>query len=549
MFVKLMARYGLLFGLVLIGLFPALAHWSKLHQVDSLKNELLREARLIQRAIGGAPLEHIPERFAALFRDQGEWHLVLIDSNGQSLTGSEAPRSDTEQWVYQVVKLSGTRSPPVYLRLGRPLVFQSSAGLALILGGGALITFLGLIAISFLVARKFEQPLRDLAQAANRLRKGSPTDRVYYIGKDETGLLVQGFNRMAETLARQRNNLEAERGQLRAILGGMVEGVIALDARQSILFVNERARGLLDLQKVEPVGRKLWDVVRQRALLDVYQRSLEQRKPQQEALNWYGPENRNLTVHAAPLGGEPPGGAVLVIHDTTELRRLERLRQDFVANVSHELKTPLAVIQPCVETLLNGALEEPEPARRFLEQIAEQSERLHRLILDLLSLARIEAGAELFAFQQLDLSDLIHQGMARHRNRAEVKHQHLEAFCDDQAMIHADEEAISEILDNLIDNAVKYTPEGGRIALRCHIEDGHVVIQAEDSGIGIPPGDLPRVFERFYRVDKARSREMGGTGLGLAIVKHLVQAMNGTVMVESEPDKGTCFTLRFPLAK
>jgi two-component system, OmpR family, phosphate regulon sensor histidine kinase PhoR len=301
-------------------------------------------------------------------------------------------------------------------------------------------------------------------------------------------------------------------------------------------------------------GRRLWEVVRQRALQDVVRRALAEPKPCQQELSWNGPGVKSLTVHAARLPGSPPRGAVLVLHDTTELRRLERLRQDFVANVSHELKTPLSVIKACVETLLDGAADDPEHRGPFLQRIAEQGDRLHALILDLLSLARIESGAEAFEQQAVPLGPAVAACLERHRARAGAKNQRLEAVpapaaagpAAEDAAAWADEEAVGQILDNLVDNALKYTPPGGRIQVRWRADDRHVRLEVEDTGIGIPESDLPRIFERFYRVDKARSREMGGTGLGLSIVKHLVQAMGGSVWATSRVGQGTTFTVRLP---
>jgi two-component system phosphate regulon sensor histidine kinase PhoR len=370
---------------------------------------------------------------------------------------------------------------------------------------------------------------------------------------------------MSERLATQFAQLDEERQQLRAILSGMIEGVVALDARQQILFANERALALLDLSGQTVIGRKLWEVIRQRGLTELVRRALAEPEPCREELTWNGPAFRNLTAHAARLQGTVARGAVLVLHDTTELRRLERVRQEFVANVSHELKTPLSVIQACVETLLDGAVEDAQHRGPFLERIADQSHRLHMLILDLLSLARIESGAEAFTLQPVALAEAVSACLERHCARAEGKRQllemeqggcvHLLHATENGAAINtppvvawADEEAIGQILDNLVDNALKYTPEGGRIRVRWQAEDGQVCLEVEDTGIGIPERDLPRIFERFYRVDKARARELGGTGLGLSIVKHLVQAMHGTVSASSTPEKGSTFHVQLPRA-
>jgi two-component system, OmpR family, phosphate regulon sensor histidine kinase PhoR len=408
------------------------------------------------------------------------------------------------------------------------------------------------VGLALLLARRTVVPVRELRRAAERTAAGQHGHKVYVTGNDELTDLADAFNHMSERLAVQLAQLEEDRQQLRTILSGMVEGVVALDAEQRILFANERAAELLDFQPQATVGRKLWEVVRHRSLQDVVLHALRGGGTVRQELTWNGPAQRTLTVHAARLPGMAPRSAVLVLHDTSELRRLERLRQDFVANVSHELKTPLSIIKACVETLLDGAVNDAEYRGSFLQQVADQSERLHALILDLLSLARIESGTEAFEFQAVPLGQVVQSCLQRHQARAEAKHQALEAVPPadggDGLAAWADEEAVGQILDNLVDNAVKYTPAGGRIRVHWRGEGSAVCLEVEDTGIGIPAQDLPRIFERFYRVDKARSREMGGTGLGLAIVKHLAQALHGTVQAASRLGHGTTFTVRLPRA-
>jgi two-component system phosphate regulon sensor histidine kinase PhoR len=419
----------------------------------------------------------------------------------------------------------------------------------ILVGGAAMVALLSSLALGSWLARRLGRPVHDLIGAANKIGDGAGGQHVYAEGLGEIGELVRSFNHMSEQLDARIARLEEDRQQLRTILSSMVEGVVALDASQRILFANERATQLLGLPSPAPVGRRLWEVVRQRPLLDVVQRALDSSEPQREELGWTGSSARSLTVHAARLPGSLPRGAVVVLHDTTELRRLERLRQEFVANVSHELKTPLSVIKACIETLLDGAADDAHDRTHFLEQIAVQSDRLHALILDLLSLARLESGEELFEFQAVPLAELVETCLERHRPRAEAKGQVLELFppAGEPAIeAWADEEAVEQILDNLLDNAVKYTPEGGRVSVRWRREGEQVCLEVADSGIGIPEADLPRIFERFYRVDKARSREMGGTGLGLSIVKHLTQALHGSVHAASRLGQGTTFTIRLP---
>ena len=260
--------------------------------------------------------------------------------------------------------------------------------------------------------------------------------------------------------------------------------------------------------------------------------------------------NLVLAVHGTRLPGSPAPGAVLVFHDVTETRRLERVRQDFVANASHELKTPLASIKAYTETLLDGALHDDAVNVAFLERIDEQADRLSRLVLDLLSLARLESGQDLFQHTPVRLEPVVREAFEAQRARAEAKRLDYTLELPPAArglVVTADDEAIRQVLDNLIDNAIKYTPEGGRVVVALRpAPGGSAVLEVADSGIGIPRADLPRVFERFYRVDKARSRALGGTGLGLSIVKHLVQSLGGTVAVDSRLGHGSTFTVTLP---
>jgi two-component system phosphate regulon sensor histidine kinase PhoR len=430
---------------------------------------------------------------------------------------------------------------------------------------------------AYWLSRHISTPLRELVQAAERISAGDLNQRVFVDSQDEIATLARVFNHMSERLMAQFAELEEDRQQLRTILSAMVEGVVALDAEERILFANERAAQLLALHATQAVGRRLWETVRQSTLQDVVRRALQGTGPSHGEFTAEGGSGKNLTIHAMALPGQPPRGAVLVLHDTTELRRLERVRQEFVANVSHELKTPLSVITACVETLLDGSEHDAAHLHRFLEQISEQAQRLHTLILDLLSLARIETGTEVFTFESVRLDSVVCDCLDAHRALAEAKNLSLEAVEPGSAweisdrseavaslasttetaasvvvrggvVAWADDESVRQIVDNLVDNAIKYTPAGGRIWVRWRAEDNEVVIEVEDTGIGIPDRDLPRIFERFYRADRARSRELGGTGLGLSIVKHLVQSMHGSVRATSRLGLGTMFHLRLPRA-
>ena len=399
--------------------------------------------------------------------------------------------------------------------------------------------------------RRHSRPVRAIAAAADRIAAGEFGHKVYPGGEGDLAGLCRSFNTMSERLAERVSRLEDDLRQLRAVLSGMVEGVVSLDAGQRILFANARAGRLLELNPQTAVGRRFWEVVRHRRLQEIVAAVLAGGDAGREELDWKGPSVTHLSLYVARLTGGSAPGAVLVLHDTSDLRRLERVRQEFVANVSHELKTPLSVIKVSVETLMNGAAADPDHRGPFLEQIDEQADRLHVLILDLLSLARIESGEAAIDVQPVLLEAAVHDCVERHRGRAEAKGQHLEAagVTGPAVFAHADEEALDTMLDNLVDNAIKYTPPGGAIRVRWGDGGGRAWLEVQDTGIGIPEPDLPHVFQRFYRVDKARSRELGGTGLGLAIVKHLAQTLGGSVDVSSTVGKGTTFRLELPLGQ
>ncbi len=340
------------------------------------------------------------------------------------------------------------------------------------------------------------------------------------------------------------------------VLEAMAEAVIAVDTRHHLLFANAGANRLFGLD-ASSVGRLVEELIRSPQVQESIEATLRlvDSTPYQGELSLPsrdGPvrgQGRSLSVRGTPLPGNPSPGAVLVFHDVTDLRRLERMRQDFVANASHELKTPLASIKAYTETLLDWALHDETKNVRFLEQIDEQAERLNQLILDLLSLARLESGQEIFDHQPLSIIPVLESCVEAHRGRATAKNLILTidpGGLDDESLILADEEALRQIADNLIDNAIKYTPEYGSVRVGCRIQQDAIAVEVTDTGIGIPRDDLPRIFERFYRVDKVRSRELGGTGLGLSIVKHLVQSIGGQLEVTSRLGSGSKFTVVFP---
>jgi two-component system phosphate regulon sensor histidine kinase PhoR len=410
-----------------------------------------------------------------------------------------------------------------------------------------------LLAAGLVVYRR-AQALDEIARGVAALGEGRP----YWPTVARVGGRVGRLGHLLDSVAPQFEEriarLEQDRQQLRAVLSGMAEGVIAIDARRRLLFANASADQLFGLDATS-VGRLVPELIRSPQVQGAVEATLHSAQPylgevvlasREVSLRVHA---RVLAVRGTPLPGSPPPGAVLVFHDVTELRRLERMRQDFVANVSHELKTPLASIKAYAETLLDWALHDENVNTRFVRRIEEQADRLNQLILDLLSLARIESGQEVFEHKPLALAPVLGSCIESHRGRAEARSLTLSLDLgplDDETLVTADEEAIRQIVDNLIDNAIKYTPDGGAVGVACRFEGELIQVEVADTGIGIPRDDLPRVFERFYRVDKARSRELGGTGLGLSIVKHLVQSLGGQITVDSRIGAGTQFIVQLP---
>lgn len=360
--------------------------------------------------------------------------------------------------------------------------------------------------------------------------------------------LAESTDRMQDFLRSRFAELTANRDQLRTVLDSMVEGVIAVDSGQRVLLLNDAACRLFRIPDSSAVGRPLWELVRSPQLQKWVSDAIARSEPVGGDLELVTPIPRALSVRVANLPADAAPGAVVVASDISQLRRLESVRQEFVANASHELKTPLASIKACVETLLDGAMEDVDVRVRFLQTVNEQSERLDRLVRDLLSLTRIESEGMQTDLHPVPLADIVTVCRERHRQHAERKRMQLTIETPPEPIVVlGDEEALEQILDNLVDNAIKYTNEGGSVTIRWHVQDGVCLLQVDDTGIGIPQSHLPRIFERFYRVDKARSRELGGTGLGLSIVKHLVQALGGTVSVASRLGKGTSFTIQLRL--
>jgi two-component system phosphate regulon sensor histidine kinase PhoR len=469
--------------------------------------------------------------------------------------GSDVRRSATlgRDLLYVAVPLEREGQRQAVLRLALPIqdVDEARALVRRTVAGGAVLAVAVAAVVGLFVGQRVTRPLRGMEDAARRMAEGDLTQTVPVVGTDEIAALGVALNRTAVALREKIERLGDEQAKVRTILDGMIEGVVALDDRGRLLLLNPAARAMFGVEQGIPEGRSFLEVIRQKGLLDLVDEVRATAAPARHEIELGPPVNRLVAARGAPLGlGPGAPGVLLVLNDVTELRRLERVRSEFVANVSHELRTPLTCIKGYLETLLDGALEDSAHARRFLEVAGTHAERLDRLIDDLLELSNIESGRVTLVPVRLDLDEVV-AGMAAMFERRTVQNRlTLVRAVRPGLAVRADRDRLVQILVNLVDNAVKFTSEGGRIRIEAALgSDGRVEITVRDTGVGIPSTDLPRITERFYRVDRTRSREVGGTGLGLAIVKHLVQAHGGELRIESALGSGTAVSFTLPAAE
>ncbi len=357
------------------------------------------------------------------------------------------------------------------------------------------------------------------------------------------------LDQMNGELIKKIQTLGQEREEMVAVLTSMVEGVLVINEQEKVILANSACAKMFDWSAREMSGRPFWEVLRHRELLDLLKKALQQGSSADTEISIFMPEEKILHAQVSPIRTEEGNsrGVVCVLHDITSIKKLEQLRTEFVANVSHELKTPLTSIKGFVETLLEGALEDQKTARHFLTIIEEHTVKLEQLISELLDLARLESKDASLQFKPLDLRKLVEKARLLYENELRSKNQTLEVlFPKSLSAVIGDEEKLERALGNLVHNAIKFTPAGGKITVEAKEEGGRVQLLVSDTGIGISADHLPRIFERFYRVDKSRSRHEGGTGLGLSIVKHIVQAHGGQISVQSQLGKGTTFALTLP---
>jgi two-component system phosphate regulon sensor histidine kinase PhoR len=533
-----------------------MASYSK--EAVMLKN--LADLRITYVREDGKVLGDSDQNPAAMDNHRDRPEIAEARANG---FGSAIRFSDTLQknMLYVAMRLDRPDRAGGYLRLAMSLedveATERQVWYFLIIGLIVLFVLAGIV--SYRIARGLTRPIEQITRVAKQITNMNYKARVHIRKNDEVGQLGHAINRMADSLQLQMNRIAENENRLKSVLENMTSGVMMIGPDERIVLLNPAAEELLGFTAQELLGKKYDEAKQQYEFAKLIRECIDTREYVRDEMIFYYPEERILDITLSPIAYDDEwAGVLIVLHDITAVRRLERMRSEFVANVSHELKTPVAAVKGFAETLLAGAMNDKETAQQFLQIIFDESERLNRLIGDILELSKIESKRIPLHFSPVDLQAFVENTINMMRPEANKKHIELQSQVPDDMYMEADEDRLRQIFINLLSNGIAYTPEGGKVKVRVEPvpaagaeategEYERVRIVIQDTGIGIPKKDLPRIFERFYRVDKARSRSSGGTGLGLSIVKHLVELHQGTIKVDSEPGIGTKFTIELPV--
>lgn len=546
-----------------------------------MRDEMAVEARLLQRSLPAPPWEpstRLQELVATLDR-QAEARLTLIAPDGRVVADSRenppamenhADRPERLQamreglghsvrqsetlgidMLYLAVPVgkTGAGDAPV-LRMARPMTVVRAASQQL--RRLVMVTFVAATLLvwllSLILAQNLTQPLQSILRVARRVGRGDLSVRVEGVEGPDLGELATVFNSALDELSRLLAHSQHESRYYAAILEQMTDAVIIVDRSGNVQFINPTFARVFGLQAEEVSGRTSEELALNYDLSALLTRALEQKAVQREEVRLLHPETRILATAVTPLldDQEQVVGAIALLRDVTDLHRLDEVRREFVANASHELRTPAAAVKALAEALQIGALRDPEKGPRFVQQIVEAADRQTGILDDMLTLTRVERGRELLNVAPLLVSEVFEDAARQIRPAAEAKGVALRVESANGDQVMADAAGLRTVLLNLLENGVKYTPAEGTVSLRGRSVPGGYEITVSDTGIGIPAEHQSRIFERFYRVDKARDRATGGTGLGLSIVKHVVEAHGGQVSVQSTEGQGSTFTLLFP---
>ena len=560
------------------GLFRQVYHDQAREALDQLAGVAAEQVRTVLQIEGPSSLDGLCKRLSSsgggrtrltiiapsgkVLGDSHESPTVMDDHSGMSEIqdalhmgrGSSVRFSPTlgRQMMYVAVALREQDAPVVVVRVASPLteidhalrdiyIHVIWAGLA-VAGGVAVLTLL--------ISRRISQPIVGMELAAQRFAAGQMDVRVPVPNSAELAALADSLNKMARHLGERITTITEQRNELGAVLSSMAEGVLAVDSKGRIVSMNPAAAALLGIDPSQAQNRHMEEVIRNVDLQEYVRQTLGGVLPGEVDISLPINGGRSFSLHGACLTdahGER-SGAVIVLNDMTRIRRLEAVRRDFVANVSHELKTPVTSIHGFVEALVDGSVKDPAQTGRYLSIIAKHAFRLNGIIEDLLTLSRLEEPGEqrVLSFNSGRVKSVIEAAIDLSGIKADEKRMTIDLACADDVQARINPPLLEQAVANLIDNAIKYSPEGSHVHVEVRRDPTEISIAVSDEGSGIPPEHLPRIFERFYVVDKSRSRKLGGTGLGLAIVKHIAQAHGGRVTVESTPGKGSIFTLHLP---
>ena len=473
---------------------------------------------------------------------------ALAGGVGQSVRFS---RTQGRTLVYGAARVGRAENPLGVARVASALEAAPAIqpGWYFVLGGTALAATLATVILAGWIAGRTTRPLRELTQAAMRLSSGELDRRLMPAAPDEVGRLTQAFNLMAVQLRAQIEALETERSKIAAVLAEMSDGVLIVDDEGKVQLMNPAAEVMFRIAEADAMQRSLIETLRNHQLAELWQRCKETGVTQSVSVEIINPR-LFLQGVATPLGEALPGSILLLFQNLTRVRQLETVRRDFISNISHELRTPLASLKALTDTLLEGALDDPPAARRFLLRMETEVDALSLMVSELLELARIESGRVPLQMEDVSPCDLIDQAVERLRLQAERAGLTLQIACDRELpLVLADAKRLEQVLVNLLHNAIKYTAAGGSIQVRAAPGGDppiEITFAVADTGVGIPPEDLARIFERFYKADRARTG--GGTGLGLAIARHMVNAHGGQIWAESQPGEGSTFYFTIPTA-
>jgi len=472
-------------------------------------------------------------------------------------TGDARRFSDTvdERMMYHARRVSLASGTPAYVRVSLPLteVDADFAAVAGVIGVVGVASILATFAVFFLVSRHYSGQVSELADAASRYAEGDLSHRVRRPAASELSTLTRSLNNMARQLHERINQVRTQQSEAQAILQSMSNGVIALDEEQRILNINQAAERLIGAEGADVKGRLLQEAIRQPDVHRFVADTMAGGRPGTREFEFDGADPKRIRISSETLTGPEgePKGVLLVLDDVTQLRRLESMRTDFAANVSHELRTPITNIKGYVETLLDVGLGEPAQVERFLGVIKQNADRLASIVEDVLSLTRLEQPRvdQTLELESTRLRAVFRSVVGQFQDAADAKAMTIACELPDDLEVRAHRALLEQAIGNLISNAINYAPEATTVTLAARrTDDGRTEISVSDEGPGIARKHLARLFERFYRVDKGRSRELGGTGLGLAIVKHIVRVHEGEIRVDSEVGEGSTFTIALPAA-